>query len=101
MANRNRAITRIEEAAQERAYEIATFIALNANLNAPYDLNRPREHRGTPRLKGSYKVKMIDGEAVIMSNREYWIYQEKGTRHNKAQPHVEPAIELARSVYDQ
>lgn len=98
--NANRAITRIEEAAQDRAREIAEFIALNANLLAPVDDDRHTSHRGTRRLAGSYSVKMINGEAVVQSNREYWIYVEKGTRRQAPEPHVEPAIELARAVYD-
>lgn len=97
-----RALTRIEAAAAERAREIAEFIVLEINRTAPYDEARHPSHRGTRRLRGSYRVVMDGDTAVIRTNRPYWIFVEKGTRRNDyrdAQPHVAPAIELARQLY--
>lgn len=100
VSQKNRALERIERAAMDQSHEIAEFIAFAANRNAPVDTNRHPSHKRTRHLRGSYRAKR-DGESwVVMSNRPYWAFVEFGTSRQQPIPHVRPAIEAARQVYD-
>lgn len=97
---KNRALSRIEEAADDQCRKIAEFIALHANFNAPVDPDRHPSHRRTRRLAGSYRAaKDVDGTWTVQSNRDYWAFVEYGTGRQAPEPHVRPAIEAARQVF--
>ncbi len=97
---RNRAINSIREAAERQAHEIAEFIAINANLNAPTDADRPPSHKGKRRLKGSYRARKIGDTWTVVSATDYWAFVEYGTRRQAEKPHVRTAILQARMRYD-
>lgn len=99
----NRTLARIERKASERAREIAQFIVdeIATNPNTPEDRSPdrpPHEH-----LRYSYYVAQArdgSGDWLIKSRSRYWVFVEFGTReHGDAQPHLRPAIELARAVH--
>ena len=55
----------------------------------------------TPRRTGfmaeSYRAVETSAGAEIVTEADYWKFVEYGTRNQRAQPHVRPAIEAARA----
>lgn len=101
----HRGITRLLDAGERMAHEIAQYIVeeIVADPKTPYD-NSPqrREHNQGPHLKFSYYTKRDPdtGHWLVMTRRRYWAFVEFGTReHGGPQPHVRPAIELAKAKY--
>ncbi|MET0415340.1 MAG: HK97 gp10 family phage protein [Actinoplanes sp.] len=99
---KRRAIARIQEEAEERAHQVASFIHQRIRELAPYDSTRRGDRRGPRHLRNSYYVEVdpITGDYLIKATKRYWVYVEFGTaEHGDAQPHVRPAIEEARARY--
>lgn len=101
MAANNTVITRIKQQAAERARVIAEDLALQINRTAPYDENRHASHKGKRHLAGSFRVKMNGDEAVVVTNKAYWIYIEKGvpSRGMRPNPFVERAVRAINAKY--
>lgn len=104
--NANRSLARIEKAAQRRALEVAEFIVATIERLAPRD---PLHYQNTPgeHLAESYRVRQDEttGDFVIWSTQPYWVFVEFGTLAHggpdktDAQPHVRPAIDLAKAKF--
>ena len=62
---------------------IGQYVKGEAKANAPVD---------TGLLRSSIDHKTIEDRAIIGTNTEYAGYVEKGTRFQKAQPYLEPAV---------
>jgi len=62
---------------------IGEFVTGRAKLETPVD---------TGKLRQSIDNEVLDDSVVIGTNTEYAIYVEKGTRHQQAQPYLEPAV---------
>lgn len=96
-----RPLKRIEEAADDRAKQIALHIVEWIKVNGPYDDDRSPSHTGV-HLKDSYyaRQELGTGDWLIKSRRRYWAYVEFGTRGGKRRVmHVRPAIESAREEF--
>lgn len=102
----NRTLARIEKKAQARALEVAEFIVRQIEHLAPRDPLHYLHTSGVP-LAESYKVSrdMATGDFVISSSQPYWVYVEFGTKKyggelkTDKQPHVRPAIDIAKAKY--
>lgn len=100
-----RNLARINKAGSQRAYEICRFIVetIRTDPTTPYDDRHDSDTRGE-HLRDSYRVRPHpdnDGDWMITTSRRYWMFVEFGTReHGRAQPHLRPAIELARQVFE-
>lgn len=98
-----RALARIEALADRRAKRIAEFIVneIATNPDTPQDDDPGREAH--EHLRFSYyavRDKSGGGDWLIKSRSKYWVYVEFGTaQHGHAQPHVRPAIDLARERF--
>jgi len=108
MANRkgygrlaNRALSRIEEKASERAVAIAQAVVNNIRTNpkTPFDEKRAKDGHTGPHLRDSYYVRVDPdtGDALIKCRRRYWAFVEFGTSRSAAKPHVRPAIDEVRA----
>jgi len=64
---------------------IGEFVVATAQFLTPVD---------TGRLRASIEYRADEEKVVIGSNVEYALYVEKGTRKQKAQPYLTPAVEL-------
>jgi len=62
---------------------IGQYVEGEAKTNAPVD---------TGLLRSSINHKTTADKAVIGTNTEYAVFVEKGTRYQKAQPFLEPAV---------
>lgn len=92
----------LEAKGRRRAQRIAEFIVAEIRRIAPYDAARRPDRRGTRHLANSYYVNVdpADGEVTVRTSKRYWEFVEYGTReHGRAQPHVRPAIDAARSKF--
>lgn len=91
----------IEDAANERCREVAEWVVLEiaTNPNTPdgQDVDKPNALK----LRYSYYVATdpVTGEALIKCRRRYWVFVEFGTGRGPEQPHLRPALELARSWF--
>ena len=71
----------------ERALEaIGLYVEGEAKLRCPVD---------TGNLRNSYdhKINVDDKSVAIGTNVEYAVFVEKGTKNQRAQPHLTPAVE--------
>lgn len=96
-----RPLKRVEDAADDRARQIAQFIVNWIKVNGPYDEHRPPSHTGV-HLKDSYYARRdpATGDWLISSQRRYWAFVEFGTRGGKRRViHVRYAIEAARAEF--
>lgn len=100
-AAERRALARIERKAQRRALEVAEFIVDTIGWLAPRDPLHYR-HTGGEHLAESYHVSQDEktGDFLISSTQRYWVFVEFGTaEHGSAQPHVRPAIDIAKAKF--
>lgn len=97
--NAYRAIGRIEEKGEERAYRLAKDLVRLIALYCPRD-PKHAENTGGPPLWQSYYVRRDeDGDTLVKCRRRYWAYVEFGTReHGRAQPHVRPALRALKRI---
>ncbi len=95
-----RALARIRNKGQARAEEIALYVVRQIQILAPFDTRVTNDTKG-PHLRNSYYTR-VDGKGgiVIKCKRRYWVFVEFGTQeHGRAQPHVRPALDMARERY--
>lgn len=97
--NANRAISRIEDKANERALALAKDLVRLIALYAPRDPNHA-ENTGGPPLWQSYYVRIDPetGDSIVKCRRRYWPFVEYGTQHADAQPHVRPALRALKRI---
>lgn len=89
-----RTMGKLERKAQARAMDMAELICQQIALS-------PVTPRLTGRLSKSYYAERTpDGDAVVKTNIRYWMFVEYGTGNHQAQPHVAPAVEYVKAVFD-
>lgn len=74
----------------------ATALAIerDAKINAPVD---------TGNLRNSIRMVdevPLDGKAEVVVGAEYGLYVERGTRYNRAQPFLKPAVDKHRAAFE-
>lgn len=89
-----RTMNELERKAQARAMDIAELIVQEIAMS-------PTTPRLTGQLSQSYYAERTpDGDAVVKTNIRYWMFVEYGTGNHEAQPHVGPAVEHVKAVFD-
>lgn len=97
-----RNLARINRKGSDRARDICDFIVYTIQTSpvTPYD---PSPDDDGQHLRDSYHVEPApdgSGDWMITTDVRYWAFVEFGTRqHGHAQPHIRPAIEVARQVF--
>lgn len=82
-SNKKNILKEIQQKKKTALEAIGQYVEGEAKTNAPVD---------TGLLRSSINHKTTADKAVIGTNTEYAGFVEKGTRYQKAQPYLEPAV---------